>query len=116
MKNDINEMIVEGMDGWIRVWYYETIDQADPLDDHRFIDVEPIYEFKIGDDEDENESLKGSVLMSILKKNPDDPEQSLWYAQVSQINEKKKFFLSINKFYMTEIIFDSFFFFFVANF
>lgn len=73
-----------GMDGWIRVWYYESIDQADPPDDDRFLQIDPIYEFEIkeADSEDWEES---SMLMCIMKQYPDDPERTLWYAQVSVV-------------------------------
>lgn len=72
-------MIVSiGMDGWIRVWFYETIDQADVHDGNRFLEIQPVYEFQIG------ETLS-SMLMCICKQEPDNPESTFWYAQVSKI-------------------------------
>ncbi|XP_037958404.1 cilia- and flagella-associated protein 44 [Teleopsis dalmanni] len=43
------EVTTIGMDGYVRVWYWETVDIADPPDDHRFVEIEPIYEIYIGD-------------------------------------------------------------------
>ncbi|KAK0161075.1 hypothetical protein PV327_009592 [Microctonus hyperodae] len=77
------ELMSIGMDGWIRVWYYETIDQADPPDDNRFICIEPIFEFKISEyDNMKNEySDESSMLMSIQKKYPNNIDDTFWYAQ-----------------------------------
>lgn len=69
------------MDGWIRIWFYETIDQADPPDDDRFIEIEPIYEFEIAEEDADRECC--SMLMCIQRKDTEDPDQRLWYAQVS---------------------------------
>lgn len=74
------------MDGWIRVWYYETIDQADPPEDDRFIEVEPIYEFQINkspgkNDDNENNKQEKSMLMGIMRVNTEEFKDTLWYAQ-----------------------------------
>ncbi|XP_019696509.1 uncharacterized protein LOC105182290 [Harpegnathos saltator] len=68
------ELISVGMDGWIRVWFYETIDQADIHDEDRFLEIQPVYEFQIG------ETLS-SMLMCMCKQEPDNPENTFWYAQ-----------------------------------
>ncbi|KAK0088856.1 hypothetical protein PV325_010453 [Microctonus aethiopoides] len=77
------ELMSIGMDGWIRVWYYETIDQADPPDDDRFICIEPIFEFKISEYQKmkNDYSDESSMLMSIQKKHPDNIDDTFWYAQ-----------------------------------
>lgn len=67
-----------GMDGWIRVWFYETIDHAYSHDGDNFLEIQPIYEYHIGESE-----VNGSMLMCIRKQEPDSPESTLWYAQVS---------------------------------
>ncbi|XP_046415054.1 cilia- and flagella-associated protein 44 [Neodiprion fabricii] len=72
------ELMSVGMDGWIRIWFYETIEQADPPDDDCFIEIEPIYEFEIAED---NAKGDHSMLMCVQKKEPEDFEQSFWYAQ-----------------------------------
>lgn len=69
------------MDGWIRMWYYDTIDQADPPDEDRFLEIEPVYEFCINETDEDN-SDKNAILMSIQKQEPDNPESTFWYAQV----------------------------------
>ncbi|XP_067625340.1 cilia- and flagella-associated protein 44 [Eurosta solidaginis] len=43
------EVMTVGMDGYVRIWYWETVDLADPPDEDRFVEIEPIYEFKVGD-------------------------------------------------------------------
>ncbi|KAH8410145.1 hypothetical protein KR009_006835, partial [Drosophila setifemur] len=47
MKN--GEVTTVGMDGYVRVWYWETVDLADPPEDDLFVEIDPIYEFKIAD-------------------------------------------------------------------
>lgn len=66
------------MDGWIRMWYYDTIDQADPPDEDRFLEIEPVYEFCISEKE------KNSKLMCIQKQDPNNSESTFWYAQVEK--------------------------------
>uniref|UniRef100_A0A1B0C0K8 Uncharacterized protein n=1 Tax=Glossina palpalis gambiensis TaxID=67801 RepID=A0A1B0C0K8_9MUSC len=42
------EVTTVGMDGYVRVWFWETIDTTDPPNEDRFIEIEPIYEFYVG--------------------------------------------------------------------
>uniref|UniRef100_A0A1A9WKG0 WD_REPEATS_REGION domain-containing protein n=1 Tax=Glossina brevipalpis TaxID=37001 RepID=A0A1A9WKG0_9MUSC len=44
-----SEVTTVGMDGYVRVWFWETIDTADPPDEDRFVEIEPIYEFYVGE-------------------------------------------------------------------
>ncbi|XP_036151277.1 cilia- and flagella-associated protein 44 [Monomorium pharaonis] len=69
------ELISVGMDGWIRIWFYETIDQAYFYNGQRFLEIQPIYEYYIGD------KANGSMLMCICKQEPDNPKSTFWYAQ-----------------------------------
>ncbi|KAI9578392.1 hypothetical protein GQX74_004946 [Glossina fuscipes] len=39
------EVTTVGMDGYVRVWFWETIDTTDPPDEDRFVEIEPIYDF-----------------------------------------------------------------------
>lgn len=66
------------MDGWIRIWFYETIDQADYHTGERFLEIQPIYEYCIN----EGDEAMNSMLMCIRKQEPDNPESMFWYAQV----------------------------------
>ncbi|XP_034946338.1 cilia- and flagella-associated protein 44 [Chelonus insularis] len=82
-KYSNGELMSVGVDGWIRVWYYDTIGQANSSPDDRYLEMEPIYEFRIGaesDDDDQNQK-KYPMLMAIEKKDPDDLEETFWYAQ-----------------------------------
>lgn len=67
------------MDGWIRIWFHETIDQVDIRDEERFLEIQPIYEYHIS----ENDKAYESMLMCMRKREPDNPESTLWYVQVS---------------------------------
>lgn len=67
------------MDGWIRIWFYETIDQADSYNNKRFLEIQPIYEYQIT----EGDEINGSMLMCIRKQIPNKPEDTFWYVQVS---------------------------------
>lgn len=66
---------VPGLDGFIRMWYFDTIDAADPPEENRFIEVEPRMEFEIKND-DNHAALM--CVVKILK----DPEDTFWYGQV----------------------------------
>ncbi|XP_017757877.1 PREDICTED: uncharacterized protein LOC108549132 [Eufriesea mexicana] len=69
------ELISVGSDGWIRFWFYETIDHANLADDKQFLEIQPIYEFQIA------EGRENAMLISIQKQKPTNPEETLWYAQ-----------------------------------
>lgn len=70
---DEGEVMTVGMDGYVRIWYWETVDLADPPDDDRFVEIEPIYEFKVGDCE----------IRGLQKIKPFDKKDFSYYAQVS---------------------------------
>ncbi|KDR19694.1 WD repeat-containing protein 52 [Zootermopsis nevadensis] len=67
-------LITVGLDGFIRMWYFDTIDAADPPEENRFIEVEPRMEFEIKND-DNHAALM--CVVKILK----DPEDTFWYGQ-----------------------------------
>lgn len=66
------------MDGWIRIWFYETIDQANSHNEEHFLEIQPIYEYHISESDGAD-----SMLMCICKQEPNNPESTFWYAQVS---------------------------------
>ncbi|KYN22810.1 WD repeat-containing protein 52 [Trachymyrmex cornetzi] len=70
------ELISVGIDGWIRIWFYETIDQANPHNGERFLEIQPIYEYHISESDGAS-----AMLMCIRKQKPDNPESTYWYAQ-----------------------------------
>lgn len=65
------EIWTAGMDGRIRAWYYDTIDQADPPDTDRVVMLEPVYQFHLDKVE----------FMCVMKQN-DDPDNTWHFAQV----------------------------------
>ncbi|XP_066592907.1 cilia- and flagella-associated protein 44 [Prorops nasuta] len=75
------EIFSIGKDGWIRSWFYEVIDLADPPEDDHFLELQPTFEFFISSNIDRAiENRDSSMLMYIAKKN-DNPEDTFWYAQ-----------------------------------
>uniref|UniRef100_A0A182V315 Cilia- and flagella-associated protein 44 n=1 Tax=Anopheles merus TaxID=30066 RepID=A0A182V315_ANOME len=60
------EVMTAGLDGRIRIWFWETVELADPPDDDRFVEIEPIMEFRIG-----------AELMCLVRRQGDFQ----WYAQ-----------------------------------
>nr|XP_033337675.1 cilia- and flagella-associated protein 44 [Megalopta genalis] len=73
------ELISVGLDGWIRFWFYDTIDHADLPQEEPFLELQPIYEFHIT--EEETHFQKDAMLMSIQKQERNEPEKTMWYAQ-----------------------------------
>ncbi|XP_068141565.1 cilia- and flagella-associated protein 44 [Drosophila tropicalis] len=69
MKN--GEVTTVGMDGYVRVWYWETVDLADPPEHDLFVEIDPIYEFKIAEVE----------LRCMQKIKPYDENDFSYYAQ-----------------------------------
>ncbi|XP_052120104.1 cilia- and flagella-associated protein 44-like [Frankliniella occidentalis] len=68
------ELLSLGMDGFVKVWYFETIDLADPPDDDRFVEVEPIFELEVADE------LGPAALMCMQRRHGGD-QGSTWFAQ-----------------------------------
>lgn len=68
------EVMTVGKDGCVRIWFWETVELADPPDDDLFVEIEPIYEYYIGSD-DHKCSLNSMVKM--------DDVSYYWYAQDS---------------------------------
>nr|XP_012143308.1 PREDICTED: cilia- and flagella-associated protein 44 isoform X1 [Megachile rotundata] len=69
------EIISVGTDGWIRFWFYETMDHANLSDEERFLEIQPIYEFEIASGEE------NAMLMCIHKQESNNPDATTWYAQ-----------------------------------
>lgn len=60
------------MDGYVRLWFWETVESSVPADGTTFVEVEPIYEVKVGDE--------GCQLMGMVRDESKEDSQ-LWYAQ-----------------------------------
>ncbi|GAB0093262.1 uncharacterized protein DMENIID0001_083410 [Sergentomyia squamirostris] len=70
------EVLTISLDGYAKVWYWDSVESASPCeDDEAFIEIEPLYEYFIGN---ENHT---SELISLWKKNPLDPVDFTWLAQ-----------------------------------
>ncbi|KAL1505618.1 hypothetical protein ABEB36_005142 [Hypothenemus hampei] len=65
------ELWTVSMDGHVKVWWFEKIDQAEPPDDDRVILVDPTYDFY----------TPGVKLMAIEKRRLGDSSDTFWYAQ-----------------------------------
>lgn len=86
---DEGELRTVSLDGHIKVWWYEKIDQADPPDDDRVILLDPSCDFYI----------PGTMLYCIEKQYVDQFDNTEYFAQVSQIyvinsNYFQKFYYS----------------------
>ena len=46
---DEGELISAGVDGYIRVWDFETIDNADITDENVTFEMDPLAEIKVGE-------------------------------------------------------------------
>ncbi|KAK4886372.1 hypothetical protein RN001_002643 [Aquatica leii] len=77
-----------GMDGYVRVWFYDSIDQADPPDYDRTVEIEPLHTFHVPD----------CILMSIQKINKkwrdfqffaQDGNGGLWLIDLNTFAEPK---------------------------
>lgn len=67
-----NEIMTIGMDGYVRIWFWETVDLANPTDEDRFVEIEPLFEYKIGSRDHD------CSLMYMLKM---DGSNNVWCAQ-----------------------------------
>lgn len=71
MRN-AEEIVTVGTDGFIRIWFWETVELSDPPEDDRFVEIEPSHEFRIGFHD------YNAQLLKIIKINSDEAD---WYAQ-----------------------------------
>nr|KAG5708675.1 hypothetical protein BaRGS_034892 [Batillaria attramentaria] len=69
---DEGELMTVGVDGYIRVWDFETIDTADQTDESGLFEMEPMNELRVGPDVE---------LYSIVKSVDEENEPTIWYAQ-----------------------------------
>lgn len=67
-----NEIITTGLDGFVRVWFWETVDLANPPDTDPFVEIEPLFEYRIGSD------THLTSLMSLIRT---EPNSNWWIAQ-----------------------------------
>jgi hypothetical protein len=59
------------------MWCFDTIDRADPPEDNRFVELEPMMELQVKNDDNQ------AALMCVVKISQ-DPEDTFWYGQVWQ--------------------------------
>lgn len=71
MRNH-DEVMTVGTDGFIRIWFWETVELADPPEDDRFVEIEPSHEFRVGSQN------YNAELLRIIKIDTDEPD---WFAQ-----------------------------------
>lgn len=71
MRNS-EEIMTVGTDGYIRIWFWETVELSDPPEDDRVVEIEPSHEFRVG------EGNYNAELLKIIKI-PSNEED--WYAQ-----------------------------------
>lgn len=71
MRN-AEEIVTVGTDGFIRIWFWETVELSDPPEDDRYVEIEPSHEFRVGFHD------YNAQLLKIIKINSDEAD---WYAQ-----------------------------------
>lgn len=69
-----DEIMTTGLDGYVRIWFWPTVELADPPEDDLFVEIEPIYEYEIGD---ENHVCE---IVSMIKRNKTTTDHK-WYIQ-----------------------------------
>ncbi|KAK6165219.1 hypothetical protein SNE40_023570 [Patella caerulea] len=69
---DEGELMTIGVDGFVRMWDFETIDTADTTDDSGLFEMEPMNELRVGYD---------VQLKHIVKSIDDENEATIWFAQ-----------------------------------
>ncbi|ESO88399.1 hypothetical protein LOTGIDRAFT_126121, partial [Lottia gigantea] len=69
---DEGELMTIGIDGYVRMWDFETIDTADTSDDTGLFEMEPMNELCVG---------PHVQLKYIVKSIDDENEATIWYAQ-----------------------------------
>jgi len=57
------------------MWFFDAIERADPLEDNRFVELEPMMELEVKKDGNR------AALMCVVKVS-EDPEDTIWYGQV----------------------------------
>lgn len=68
---DEGELITAGIDGYVKVWDFESIDTAEAHDTTKLFELEPMAELKVGN---------GVKIVSLVKS-LDEEDTTLWYAQ-----------------------------------
>lgn len=66
---------VPGMDGFIKMWYYGTVEETEITDEHTILEVMPMFEISVSDERGQ------ACLLSIVKQNA-SPHDFIWFAQV----------------------------------
>ncbi|XP_048254045.1 cilia- and flagella-associated protein 44-like isoform X2 [Haliotis rufescens] len=69
---DEGELMTIGVDGFIRMWDFESIDTADSTDDTALFEMEPMNELQVNPD---------AQLRSIVKSVDDENQPTIWYSQ-----------------------------------
>ncbi|XP_055921167.1 cilia- and flagella-associated protein 44 [Eupeodes corollae] len=70
-----NEVMTVGMDGYVRIWFWETVELADPPEDDLYVEIDPIFEFRIGDRDESCECRH------LVKSKPLDEKDFQYYSQ-----------------------------------
>lgn len=84
------EVMTVGYDGFVRIWFWETVELADPPDEDLFVEIEPIYEYFVGTKE------HTCQIHSVIRMAADsywwyvqDGNGGIWIADISPENKPK---------------------------
>lgn len=70
--NEDDRVMTIGLDGFIRIWYWDTVNAANLCENQKFVEIDPTAEYNIGD------INHCCALLSMIK---DVNNEVLWYAQ-----------------------------------
>lgn len=70
-----DEVMTASLDGFVRIWFWPTVEMADPPDDDLFVELEPIYEYRIGNE------VHLCEIVWMIKKEKDVDQDYKWYVQ-----------------------------------
>lgn len=65
------DVMTVGVDGYVRIWFWKTVQLAEPNPSDPFVEVDPTFEYRIGSADHRCE------LLTMIK----GPEEHCWYAQ-----------------------------------
>lgn len=68
---DDGDVMTVGQDGYVRVWFWKTVDLAEPSEEQPFVEVDPTFEYFVGSE------AHTCQLLSIIR----GTEERCWYAQ-----------------------------------
>lgn len=74
------------MDGFIKMWYYGSIQEAEIADEHSILEVTPMFEISVSDE-------RGSAQLLSIVRRSDNYHDFMWFAQVRLQNKGNVYYI-----------------------